>query len=90
MTTSGKTTQVEVVVLGLSRETLEIPLYTKYSRLTVDGATGTVRWDVEDQTICIVDNGVITAYKAGTTYVSATINGRTLKCKVTVLPNKKK
>ncbi len=90
MTTSGKTTQVEVIVLGLSRETLEIPIYTKYSRLTVDGATGTVRWDVEDQTICEINNGEITARKAGTTYVSATINGRTLKCKVTVLPNKKK
>jgi len=90
MTTSGKTAQVEVIVIGLSRTNLELPIYTKYSRLTVDGAIGTIRWDVEDQTICEVNNGVITARKAGTTYVSATVNGRTLRCKVTVTPNKKK
>jgi len=90
MTSSGKTAQVEVIVIGLSRTTLELPVYTKYSKLTVDGATGTVRWDVLDQTICEVNNGVITARKAGTTYVTATVNGRTLRCKVTVTSNKKK
>ena len=90
MTTSGKTAQVEVIVIGLSRSTVELPVYTQYSRLTVDGATSTVRWDVEDQTICEVNNGIITARKAGTTYVTATINGRTLRCKVTVTPNTKK
>ena len=90
MTTSGKTAQVEVVVIGLSRATVELPVYTQYSRLTVDGATSTVRWDVENQTICEINNGVITARKAGTTYVTATVNGRTLRCKVTVTSNKKK
>lgn len=89
MTTSGKTTQVEVIVIGLSRTTLELPVYTQYSRLSVDGATSTVRWDVENQTICEVSNGIITARKAGTTYVTATVNGRTLRCKVTVTSNKK-
>lgn len=90
MTTSGKTAQIEVIVLGMSRSTLEIPVYTQYSRLYVDGATGTVRWDVEDTTICEVSNGVITARKVGTTYVTATVNGRTLRCKVTVTANSKK
>jgi len=90
MTTSGKTAQVEVIVIGLSRTKLELPVYTKYSRLTVDGAEGTIRWDVEDQTICEVNNGVVTARKVGTTYVSATVNGRTLRCKVTVTANNKK
>ena len=90
MTDSGKTTVVEVVVLGLSRTSLEIPVYTQYSRLTVDGATTAIRWDVEDTTICEVNNGIITARRAGTTYVTANVNGRALRCKVTVLPNKKK
>lgn len=89
MTTSGKTTQVEVIVIGLSRTTLELPVYTQYSRLSVDGAISTVRWDVADQTVCEVNNGIITARKAGTTYVTATVNGRTLRCKVTVTSNKK-
>lgn len=89
MTTSGKTATINVVVLGLSRTTLQLPVYTKYSSLTVDGATTAVRWDVENNSICEVRNGVITTRKAGTTYVTATVNGRTLRCKVTVTPNKK-
>ncbi|MBP3609928.1 MAG: Ig-like domain-containing protein [Lachnospiraceae bacterium] len=90
MTTSGKTATVKVIVLGLSRSTLEMPVYTQYSRLVVDGANAPVRWDVEDTTICEIANGVVTARKVGTTYVTATINGRTLKCKIIVSPNKKK
>ena len=90
MSTSGKMAQVEVVVMGLSRTKVELPVYTKYSKLTVEGATGTVSWDVDDQTICEVSNGVITARRAGTTYVTATVNGKSLRCKVTVTPNKKK
>ena len=90
MTTSGKTATIEVIVLGLSREYLELPIYTQYSRLTVDGAKTTVRWDVEDTSICEVKNGVVTTRRVGTTYVTATINGRTIKCKVVVTSNKKK
>lgn len=84
MTTSGKTSTINVIVLGLSRSTIEIPVYTQYTRLTVNGATGTVRWDVKDPTICEINNGVITARKAGTTEIWATINGRTLVCKIKV------
>ena len=76
---------VAVTVLGLSRTSLELAVYTQYTRLTVDGAVGTVRWDVEDPTICEVSNGIITARKVGTTKVTATINGRTLTCKVKVV-----
>lgn len=90
MTSSGKMATVDVIVLGLSRTTLEMPVYTQYSRLTVDGATTTVRWDVQDTSICEVNNGVITARKVGTTKVTATINGRTLSCTVKVISNKKK
>ena len=90
MTSSGKTATIEVIVLGLSRTTLELPVYTRYTKLTVDGANSGIRWDVEDSSICEVNNGVITARKVGTTYVTATINGRTLRCKVKVTSNKKK
>ncbi len=85
MTTSGKMETVVVTVLGLNRTTLEIPIYTKYSKLVVDGAVGTVRWDVDDSTICEVNNGVIIGRKLGTTKVTATINGRTLTCTVKVV-----
>ncbi len=85
MTSSGKMATVEVTVLGLSRTTLELPIYTKFSKLIVDGAKGTVRWEVDDPTICEVNNGILTARKLGTTNVTATINGRTLTCKVKVV-----
>lgn len=88
MTKSGKTAIVNVTVLGLSRDRLEMPVYTQYSRLSVDGANGKIRWDVEDGTICDVANGVVIARKVGTTVVSATINGRKLECVVTVVGNK--
>jgi len=39
MTTSGKTATVTVHVLGLSRTYLEIPIYTTYSSLVLDGAS---------------------------------------------------
>lgn len=87
MTTSGKTAAVEVIVLGLSRTKVEIPVYTKYTRLYVEGADGTVRWDVDDPTICEVANGVITARKVGKTTITATVNGRTLECTVKVMGN---
>ena len=59
--------------------------YTNDVKLVVEGATGTVRWDVDDPSICKVTNGVITAKKYGTTKVTATINGRTLTCTVKVV-----
>lgn len=83
MTASGRTAKVTVIVLGISRDYVEMPVYQQY-RLSIDGATTGVRWDVENSSICDVRNGVITARKVGTTYVTATVNGRTLKCKVKV------
>ncbi|MBO7335971.1 MAG: Ig-like domain-containing protein, partial [Lachnospiraceae bacterium] len=87
MTTSGKTATVTVHVLGLSRTYLEIPIYTQYSQLVLDGADpADVRWDVTDITVCDVQNGVIIARKLGSTSVTATYNGRTLKATIKVVP----
>ena len=62
-----------------------MPIYTNDVKLVVEGATGTVRWDVDDSSICEVNNGVIIGRKLGTTKVTATINGRTLTCTVKVV-----
>jgi uncharacterized protein YjdB len=87
MTTSGKTATVTVHVLGLSRTYLEIPIYTQYSQLVLDGADpADVRWDVTDITVCDIQNGVITARKLGSTSVTATYNGRTIKATIKVVP----
>lgn len=90
MTTSGKTAQVQVIVIGLSRTSVEMSLYDNRVTLYVDGATTGVRWDTDNSSIVEVNNGKLTSRKVGTTYVTATVNGRKLRCKVTVLPNKKK
>lgn len=89
MTTSGKTAQVDVIVIGLNRTSVEMSLYDDRVTLFVDGATSGVRWDVDNSSIVEVVNGKLTSRKVGTTYVTATVNGRKLRCKVTVLPNKK-
>ena len=85
MTSSGKMETIAVTVLGLNRTYVEMPIYTNDVKLVVEGATGTVRWDVDDPSICKVTNGVITAKKYGTTKVTVTINGRTLTCTVKVV-----
>lgn len=90
MTSSGKTAQVQVIVIGLSRTSVEMPLYDDRVTLYVDGATTGIRWDSDNPAIVEVNNGKLTSRKVGTTYVTATVNGRKLRCKVTVLPNKKK
>jgi uncharacterized protein YjdB len=82
-TTSGKTATIAVTVLGLSRSYVEIPIYSSF-RVYLDGVNSTVRWDVDDLTICEVANGNITARKTGTTVVTAKVNGRTLECIVKV------
>lgn len=90
MTTSGKTAQVQVIVIGLSRTSVEMNLYDDRVTLYVDGATTGVRWDSDNSSIVEVVGGKLTSRKVGTTYVTATVNGRKLRCKVTVVPNKKK
>ncbi len=82
-TTSGKTATITVTVLGLSRTYVELPIYSTF-RLYLDGVNETVRWDVEDNSVCEVANGTITARKTGTTVVTAKVSGRTLECIVKV------
>ena len=90
LTTSGKTTTVEVVVIGLNKEKVEMALYDNRVTLYVDGATTGIKWDSDNSSIVEVVNGKLTSRKVGTTTVSATVNGVRLECEVTVLPNKKK
>lgn len=89
MTSSGKTAEVTVTVIGLSKTSVEMALYDNRVTLYVEGATTGIRWDSENSSIVEVSNGKLTSRKVGTTYVTATVNGRKLRCKVTVVPNKK-
>ncbi len=88
MTESGRKGTIKVYVVGLSKTQLTLAQYNRTEiELRVDGLGSNnlkVRWDVENQEIASVSNGVVTARAIGTTYVYAVVNGRRLTCKVTV------
>jgi uncharacterized protein YjdB len=86
MTDSGKTATVEITVIGLNYTSLTLEQYTKYSDLVVEGATTTVKWTTDNPQVATIINGsTIQTAATGTTYVIATVNGRKLKCKLTVV-----
>lgn len=87
MTESGRRATITVYVVGLSKTNLELETYSS-ERLRVDvGSTSniTIRWDVDNQNIATVENGLVTGRKIGTTTVYAVVNGRRLACKVSVV-----
>ncbi len=89
MTESGRRATIRVHVVGLSRTYVELQQYTSLLiKLEVDGASSgevTVRWDVDNQEIATVQNGVVTARALGTTTVYAVVNGRRLACTIKVV-----
>ena len=87
MTESGRRASITVYVVGLSKKNLELETYSS-ERLRIDvGSTSnlSVRWDVDNQNIATIENGLVTGRKIGTTTVYAIVNGRRLACKVTVV-----
>ena len=68
--------------ISTSKLTLKIG---KSKKIKVYGATSTVKWNSIKKKVATVSNtGVVTAKKKGKTTVTAKVNGKTLKCKVTV------
>ena len=82
-TTSGRTAQVSVTVVGLNFYRLDLEQYDTYS-LSVLGDVKNVSWDSENPDIATVVGGVVTAKKAGTTYILARVNGAVLRCRLVV------
>ena len=59
-------------------------------KLKVKDCKGKIKWSSKRKEIAIVDaNGVVMGKQAGSTIIYAKIYGKTLKCKVRVLENKK-
>lgn len=86
MTSSGKTAIIEVTVIGLNITELTLEQYTTYQYpLQVEGATTKVSWSVENPAVAQVTNGVVSSRAVGTTTITATVNGRKLSCKLTVV-----
>jgi uncharacterized protein YjdB len=84
MTTTGKTATIEITVVGLNYTKLTLGQYERFS-LTVEGATSGISWQSDNQDVATIDsNGGGITRGTGTTTITAKVNGRSLKCKVTV------
>lgn len=84
MTESGKTATTKITVVGLNTSNLVLEQYTTY-QLTVIGIPGGVTWDVDDNDIAVVSNGLVSSRRTGTTNITATVNGRRLTCRLQVV-----
>ncbi len=86
MTDSGKTATVEVVVIGLNYTELTLEQYTTYQYpLAVEGATSAVSWSIDNPSVAVVNNGIISSRGVGTATITAKVNGRKLTCKLKVV-----
>lgn len=86
VTVTAKPVPVTGIELDKTAITLEIDeTQTLTATLTPDNATDkTVTWTVAPAGVVSVENGVITALKDGTATVTATANGKSATCSVTV------
>lgn len=86
VTVTAKPVPVTGIELDKTAITLEIDeTETLTATLTPDNATDkTVTWTVAPSGVVSVENGVVTALKDGTATVTATANGKSATCSVTV------
>ena len=83
-----KKVSVPVTSVTLNKESLELEegdSYTLTATVLPDNADDpSVSWESGDDSVAKVDNGKITAIKAGTTVITATAGGKSAECAVTV------
>lgn len=82
-TSSGKQVVVKVTVIGLNKTKITMEQYDTET-LFVDGVTSGITWFTSNPSIATVQNGKITARKAGTCTIYAKVNGVNLSCTVVV------
>ena len=85
---------VPVENVTLSNEKLELKVgENKTLTATInptDATNKTITWTSSDKTIATVDNnGKVTAIKAGTVTITATVGGKTATCQVTIVKDEK-
>jgi uncharacterized protein YjdB len=86
MTDSGKTAQVEVIVIGLNITEITIEEYTNFgTQLQVEGATSRVTWSIDNPLVAVVTNGNVSSRGKGKATITAFVGGRRLTCRLTVV-----
>jgi uncharacterized protein YjdB len=86
MTDSGKTAQVEVIVIGLNITEITLEEYTNFStQLQVEGASSRVTWSIDNPLVAEVTNGFVSSRGKGKATITAFVNGRRLTCKLKVV-----
>lgn len=81
---SGKQATVTVTVVGLNKTSITMRQY-EVETIWVEEVASGVRWQSENNSIATVDQaGKIICRKPGTTYITATIRGIKLQCRVVV------
>ena len=87
--TDAQPVQIEATGVNITEESIGIAIgstETLTATLTPDGAVGTVVWSSDDDSIASVDqSGVVTGNAAGTTTITATVNGQSDTCTVRVV-----
>lgn len=74
--------------MKLNKTFITLPTKNTYT-LKVNGTKKKVKWSSSKKKIATVNkNGKITAKKSGTAYITAKVNGKKIKCKVSVRSNK--
>ena len=80
--------KIEITGISLNKTTATITegeTATLTATVIPSNATDqTITWTTSDSTVAIVDNGVVTAVKAGTATITATAGGHSASCVVTV------
>ncbi len=86
MTDSGKTAQVEVIVIGLNITDITLQEYTRFDTpLQVEGATSKVTWSSSNQLVAEVRNGNVISKGKGEATITAIVSGRKLTCRIKVV-----
>ncbi len=86
MTDSGKTAQVEVIVIGLNITEITLQEYTRFDTpLQVEGASSKVTWSSSNQLVVEVKNGNVISKGKGEATITAYVSGRKLTCKIKVV-----
>lgn len=76
--------EVQAATIKLNKKSVTLTK-GKTTTLKVTGTKKKVKWSSSNKKIATVSSkGKVTAKKAGTTYIKAKVNGKTLKCKVVV------